>query len=53
MDQEDSLEKKMATHSRFLPRKSHGQKKLAGYSPCGRNDLGCNLVAKQQQQTYK
>ena len=25
------LEKEMATHSRFLPGKSHGQRSLAGY----------------------
>ena len=28
-----SLEREMATHSRFLPGKSHGQRSLAGYSP--------------------
>ena len=28
-----ALEKGMPTHSAFLPRKSHGQKSLAGYSP--------------------
>ena len=32
---EDPLEKEMATHSSFLPRKSHGQRTLAGYSPWG------------------
>ena len=30
---EDPLEEGMATHSRFLPRESHGQRSLAGYSP--------------------
>ena len=30
------LEKKMATHSRILAWKFHGQKSLAGYSPWGR-----------------
>ena len=29
---EDPLEKGMATHSRFLPRASHGQRNLMGYS---------------------
>ena len=29
---EDPLEKETATHSRFLPGKSHGQRSLAGYS---------------------
>ena len=33
LGQEDPLEKEMATHSVFLPGKSHGQRTLAGYSP--------------------
>ena len=32
---EDSLDKEMATHSVFLPGKSHGQRSLVGYSPRG------------------
>ena len=32
---EDHLEKKMATCSSFLPGKSHGQRRLVGYSPWG------------------
>ena len=36
---EDSLEKKMATHSVFLPGKSHGQKSMADYSSWGRKEL--------------
>ena len=39
----------MATCPVFLPRKSHGQRRLAGYSLWGRRDL--DLVTKQQQQT--
>ena len=36
---EDSLEEEMATHSsQFLPGKSHGQRKLAGYSPWGHEE---------------
>ena len=31
----DPLEKKMTTHSIFMPRESHGQRSLAGYSPWG------------------
>ena len=31
----DPLEEEMATHF-FLPRESHGQRSLAGYSPWGR-----------------
>ena len=33
LDQEDPLERKMATHS--LPGKPHGQKSLVGYSTWG------------------
>ena len=32
---EDPLEEDMATHSSILPRESHGQRKLVGYSPWG------------------
>ena len=35
---EDLLEKEMATHSVFLPEKSHGRRKLVGYSPWGRKE---------------
>ena len=37
LGQEDPLEKGMATQSSpvFLPRKSHGQRSLVGYSPWG------------------
>ena len=33
--QEDPLEEEMATHSRILAGKSHGQRSLMGYSPWG------------------
>ena len=33
LHREDPLEKAMATHPVFLPGKSHGQRRLAGYSP--------------------
>ena len=36
---EDPLEKEMATHSIFLPRKSHGQRSLVDNSPWGRKEL--------------
>ena len=36
LGQEDPLEKAMATHSRLLPGKSHGQRSLVGCSPWGR-----------------
>ena len=39
LGQEDSLDKEMATHSVFLPGKSHGQRSLVGYSPWGCKSL--------------
>ena len=33
LDLDDFLEEGMATHSVFLPGKSHGQRSLVGYSP--------------------
>ena len=39
LSQEDPLEEEMATHSRTLPEKSHGQRSLAGYSPKGCKEL--------------
>ena len=33
----------------FLPGKSHGQRSLAGYSPCGHKRVGHNLVTKPPQ----
>ena len=37
---EDPPEEEMATHSRiFLPGKSHGRRRLVGYSPWGRKEL--------------
>ena len=33
LDQEDPLEKGVATHSSILPAESHGQRSLEGYSP--------------------
>ena len=35
---EDPLEEGMATHSLFLPRESHGQRSLEGYSPWGHKE---------------
>ena len=35
---EDPLEKEMSIHSSILPRKSHGQRSLEGYSPWGRKE---------------
>ena len=37
--QEGPQEEEMATHSRILPKKSHRQRSLAGYSPKGRKEL--------------
>ena len=39
LDQEDPLEKEMATHCSILAGKSHGQKSLVGYSPWGCKEL--------------
>ena len=38
LGQEDSLEQKMATHSRTLAWKSHGQRSLVAYSPWGHKE---------------
>ena len=38
LGQEDPLEKEMATSPIFLPRKSHGQRRLAGCSLWGRKE---------------
>ena len=38
LDQEDPLEKGMATHSSILARESHGQRSLVGCSPGGRKE---------------
>ena len=37
---EDPLEKGMVTHSSIWPGESHGQRRLAGYSPWGRVKVG-------------
>ena len=46
---EDPLERGMATHSVFLPGKSHGQRSLVGYSPWGRKRVRHDLATQQQQ----
>ena len=46
MDQEDPQEKRMSTHSSFLPGEFYGQRSLVGYSPWGRKELD-----KGEQQT--
>ena len=38
LGQEDPLEKEIATHSSILPRESHGQRSLVGYSQCGHKE---------------
>ena len=47
---EDSLERKMATHSIFLPGKSHGQRSMEGYSPWGLQRVSHDLATQQQEQ---
>ena len=39
---EDSLEKKIATTPVLLPRKSHGQRSLVGYSSWGHKESDMN-----------
>ena len=46
---EDSLEKEMATHSIMLAWRSHGQRRLVGYSPWGCKRVRHNLLTKQQR----
>ena len=50
LDQEDPLEKEMATTSVVLPGKSHGQSSLMGYSSWGPKRVRHDLATKQQQQ---
>ena len=38
LDQEDPLEKEMATTPIGLPGESHGQRSLTGYGPWGRKE---------------
>ena len=45
----DPLEKETATHSVFLPGKSHGQRSLTGCNPWGHKRVAHNLATKQQQ----
>ena len=49
LGQEDSLEQKMATHSRTLAWKSHGQRSLVAYSPWDRKQSDTTEQLKQQQ----
>ena len=42
LGQEDPREKEMATHSRILAWKSHGQGSLVGYSLWGHKELDKN-----------
>ena len=46
LDQEDPLEKEIASILVFLPGKSHGQRNLAGYSPWGRKRVRNDLLTK-------
>ena len=43
---DDPLEKEMATHSRFMPRESHGQWSLEGYRPRGFKGFPSGLLVK-------
>ena len=48
LNQEDPLEKEMATHSSTLAWEIYGQRILAGYRSMGSQRVGDNLAAKQQ-----
>ena len=50
--QEDPLEKEMQSTPVFLPRKSHGQRNLAGNSPWSCKRVRHNLETKQQIPNY-
>ena len=50
--QEDPLEKEMQSTPVFLPRKSPGQRNLAGYSPWSCKRVRHNLEMKQQITNY-
>ena len=45
---DDPLEKEVAFTPVFLPGKFHGQRSLAGYSPCDLTRVGHDLAIKQQ-----
>ena len=47
LDQEDPLEKGMATTPAFLPEEFHGQRSRVGYSPWGHKQLGTTDCLKQ------
>ena len=49
LGREDPLEKEMAMHSNILTGKSHGQRRLVGYSPRGGKRVRRDSVTQQQQ----
>ena len=51
-ESERSLGGGMATHSVFLPGKSHGQRSLVDYSPWGCKSVGHDLTTKQNIYIY-
>ena len=50
---EDPLEEGMATHSVFLPGKSHGQRSLAGYSSWGGKESDTTKRLSPAQHLFK
>ena len=46
LDLEDPLEEEMATTPVFLLGKSHGQRSLEGYSPCGHKRFRQDLATR-------
>ena len=51
LDQEDLLEKGMATHSSSLAWRTHGQRSTAGYSPQGCKELDTTEVTEHEAST--
>ena len=47
----DPLKAEMVTHASILAWKSHGQRRLVGYSPWGHKRVRYNLATKQQHLT--
>ena len=53
LGRKDPLEKEMATHSVFLPGKSHGQRSLTGYSPWGHRELDMTEATEHAPTTHR
>ena len=52
LGRDDPLEEEMATHSSFLPGKSHRHRSLLGYSPWGPKELNTIEQLSTSTQAY-